>query len=74
MTEHASNLPFCCQEQIGSRWKYRAITYSLAGIMLGDDDWYYVMWPVTQGAFVSEIRLLSCVGSIEAYGYEPEET
>jgi hypothetical protein len=39
--------------------------FSLAGVMLGDDDYYYVLWPVEGGG----VQLLSCVGSIEGFGY-----
>jgi hypothetical protein len=40
--------------------------YHFSGVMHGDDDYYYVLWSPKKTMF------LSCVGSIEGYGYVRE--
>ena len=37
--------------------------YHFSGVMHADDDYYYVLWSPKKTMF------LSCVGSIEGYGY-----
>jgi len=37
--------------------------YILVGVMHGDDDYYYCMWRD------NDMKLLTCVGSIEQQGY-----
>lgn len=68
MTDHVSNLPYCERHLIGKRYIRDGKEFECLGIMLGDNDWYYVMYPRSEGAVLS---LLSCVGSIEGFGYEP---
>ena len=41
--------------------------YTFFGIVHGSDDYYYGMWRRED----HEMRLLSCVGSIEGHGFEP---
>ena len=38
--------------------------FTFLGVMHGSDDYYYLMWDRNLG-----LRMLSCVGSIEAHGY-----
>ena len=40
--------------------------YTFFGIVHGPDDYYYGMWELTMG----KVSLLSCVGSIEGFGYK----
>ena len=40
--------------------------YHFSGVMHAEDDYYYVLWSPKKTMF------LSCVGSIEGYGYVKE--
>lgn len=40
--------------------------YCFYGLVHGSDDYYYGMWPLDGG----RARLLSCVGDLEAHGFE----
>lgn len=55
------------QHLIGRHYTYKGQRYVLIGIMLGDDDWYWVMWP---GPGSTGYHLSSCVGMPEDAGYE----
>lgn len=48
----------------GKKYKQRDVEYIFCGVMHGDDDYYYCMWKD------NDMRLLSCVGSIEQHGFE----
>lgn len=60
------------QDLIGKWWRKEGYEYMLVGIMDGGDDWYWVM--ARGGKFNKHTRLLSCVGDIEAFGFEKVET
>jgi len=47
------------------KFKYRDVIYTFIGITYASDDLYYLMWNKDEG-----IRLLSCVGAIEGFGFE----
>lgn len=49
---------------IGKRFRERDNEYIFFGVVYGGDDYYYGMWRD------GEMRLLSCVGSIEQHGFE----
>lgn len=56
-------------DKIGSKYANgMGKRFTLIGIMLGDDDWYWVMWP-SEGTKIPVF--LSCVGDIEGFGYDP---
>lgn len=57
------------QHLIGQHWTKDGHEYKLVGIMDGFDDWYWVM--CRGGRFNKHTQLLSCVGDIEGFGYEP---
>ena len=61
--------PLKYQHLIGQYWTKDGYEYKLVGIMDGGDDWYWVM--CRGGLFNEHTRLLSCVGYIEVFGYEP---
>ena len=53
------------QHLIGRHYlDHRGETFSFFGLVVGDDDYYYGMWQKGE-----QLRLLSCVGSIEGHGY-----
>lgn len=60
--------PIDYQHLIGQWWQKDGYNYKLVGIMDGYDDWYWVM--CRSGMFSKHTRLLSCVGSIEDFGFE----
>lgn len=41
--------------------------YRFIGVLIAEDDYYYAMMPCNGSG---KLRLLSCVGSIESFGYE----
>lgn len=53
-----------CEHLIGETYMYKGTEYILFGLVHGDDDYYYGM-SSTEGRNM----LLSCVGSIEGYGF-----
>ena len=55
---------------IGTRYRrdHDGYEYKLIGMMWGEDDWY---WVLTRGNRVDKHTVfLSCVGNIEAFGFE----
>ena len=59
------------EDLIGQWWRKDGYEYKLLGILYGDDDWYWVM--CRGGRLNKHTQLLSCVGSIEVFGYEKIE-
>lgn len=49
----------------GRKYNHKGEAYIFVGVLHGDDDYYYVMWNINTSISV----LLSCVGSIEGWGY-----
>jgi len=50
---------------IGRKYKNKdGETFIFVGVMHGEDDYYYCMWKD------NDMRLLSCVGSIEDHGFD----
>lgn len=45
------------------------VVYTLVGIAYAKDDWYWLMYNKWQAG----LQWLSCVGSIENFGFTPEE-
>jgi len=48
---------------------HRGHEFSFFGVVHGGDDFYYGMWSKEHG-----MRLLSCVGSLEAHGFTMSTT
>ena len=48
------------------RYKHRSSgrIYTFVGVVHAEDDYYYLLWNA------NDTQLLSCVGSIENFGYE----
>lgn len=59
------------QRLIGGKYRFDGELYDLVGIMLGDDDWYWVLWSSDRKG--QEPILLSCVSTPEKFGYELQE-
>ena len=47
----------------------KGIQYHFFGLVLGEDDYYYGMWDISN----RKLELLSCVGSLDMYGYTVDE-
>ena len=70
MTVCDGTLPYCERHNIGRRFQCDGVVYECVGIMLDELDWGYVMHNVAS-APADGYRVLSCVGSIEGYGFDP---
>jgi len=56
---------------LGQWWRKDDYEYKLVGILYAEDDWYWTM--CRAGVFNKHTQLLSCVGDIEAFGYDRVE-
>ncbi len=45
----------------------KGVTHRFIGLLIASDDYYYAMMPCDG---TGRLKLLSCVGSIESFGYE----
>jgi len=68
MTETLYQIPVSQQEidQINSVYEKYGEKFRFIGIVLGDDDWYFIMSNTQSG----KQHWLSCVGTIENFEYE----
>lgn len=48
----------------------KGVVHRFIGVLIGSDDYYYAMMPCDGSR---KLQLLSCVGSIESFGYEKVE-
>ncbi|KKN14094.1 hypothetical protein LCGC14_0999630 [marine sediment metagenome] len=60
---------------IGQEWveDRTGVIYRLVGIVYGSDDWDWLMYPVEGLSKTTQYQWLSCVGSIENFGFTPKE-
>jgi hypothetical protein len=60
------NIVADCQDQLGQSFNDdKGEVYNFFGVVLSEDDYYYGMFRKGQ------LRLLSCVGSLESHGFTP---
>lgn len=45
----------------------KGVVHRFIGVLIAEDDYYYAMMPCDGSR---KLQLLSCVGSIESFGYE----
>jgi len=55
-----------CQSLLDCKFQSGPDTYTFFGLVHGSDDYYYGMWDDKK----KRIRLLSCVGAIEGFGFK----